>query len=153
MSKTPVPHAMAVVLTVAVLSLTLMAASIAAATSVFTPAGTKVGLTFLDPVDTAKAASGNKVHFKVAEDVIVNRQIVIKKGTTLVGTINEVGHPFPQNAGFANISFLTVTAVDKKTVDLTDVRVSAPLFGGNIQVRVGTFVTTSTKTDVTINVP
>ncbi len=151
MTKTPVLSVMGMVLAAALLS--LVAAPVAAATPVSTPAGTKVGLTFLDTVDTAKAASGDKVHFKVAEDVIVNRQIVIKKGTTLTGTINEVGHPFPQNAGFANISFLAVTAVDKKLVDLTDVRISAPLFGGNIQVPAGTFVTTSTKAEVTIKVP
>jgi hypothetical protein len=120
---------------------------------ILTPAGTKVGLTYLDPVDTAKAAPGDKVHFNVAADVIVNGYVVIKSGTPLTGTVNKAGHPFPQNAGYANISDLTVSAVDKKTVALKDVRVSAAYFHGNIRVAVGSLVTTGTTADATVRVP
>ncbi len=160
MSKNPGFSVLAMMLAAAMLSLVVgpVAATTsvppAVLTSVHMPAGTKVALRFLDPVDTAKAASGDKVHFKVVEDVIVSEHVVIKKGAMLTGTVNEAGHPFPQNAGYANISSLAVTAVDKKTaVALTDVRVSAPLLGGNIQVPAGTFVTTNTKADVEVKVP
>lgn len=163
MSKNPVFGVMSLMLAAAVLS--LAAAPVAGAvvgptvvftpagTAVLTPAGTKVSLTFLDPVDTGKAASGDRVRFKVAADVIVNEHVVIRQGTALVGTVKEVGHPFPQNAGFANITSLDVRAVDRTMVGLKDVRVSAPLFGGNIRVAAGDPATTSTKADVTIKVP
>lgn len=151
MSRNLVPSVIAIVLAGAVLS--FVAAPVSGAMVILTPAGTKVGLTFLNPVDTAQTASGDNVHFKVAADVIVNGHVVIKNGTTLTGTVNQVGHPFPQNAGFANISALAVTAVDKKTVRLQDVRVSAPFFAGNIRVPAGTLVTTSTSADVTIRIP
>ena len=151
MSKTPALSVMAIVVALALVS--LVAAPVVAATPILTPKGTKVGIKFVDQVDTAKAATGAMVHFKVIEDVIVDQHVVIKKGTVLTGTINQVGHPFPQNAGFANIGHLAVTAVDKGMVPLNDVRVSAPLLGGDIRVKPGTYVTTTTSTDVTIKVP
>ncbi len=151
MSRTPILSMVAVVLAGAVL--TFGAAPVSGAMVILTPAGTTVPLTFLDPVDTAKAAPGDIVHFKVAADVIVSGHVVIKNGTRLVGSINDAGHPFPQNAGFANVTALAVAAVDKNPVSLKDVRVSAPLFAGNIRVPSGALATTSTKTDVTIRVP
>lgn len=167
MPRNPVLNVMAMVLAAGVLSLAAVPVaattpapkpappvSMPALTEVLMHGGTKVALKFLDPVDTAKAASGDRIRFKVVEDVIVDGHVVIKKGAMLTGVINETGHPFPQNAGYANIGSLTVIAVDKKTVvGLTDVRVSAPLLGGNIQVQVGTAVTASTKADVTLMVP
>ena len=151
MSKSPIRRGIAIAL--AATALSFMVTPVAAKTSVLTPAGTKVGLAFLDPVDTAKAKSGSTVHFQVATDVVVDKHIVIKKGTTLAGTIKTVGHPFPQNAGFADISLLAVSTVDRKMVNLNDVRVSAPLLGGDIRVPAGTVVTTSTKADVMIDLP
>jgi hypothetical protein len=88
----------------------------------------------------------------VDSNVMVKGYVVIKKGTTLMGTVSQIGHPFPQNSGFANISLLAVPAVDKKVVELNDIRVSAPMFGGDIRVRPGTHTETTTKKDVTIAV-
>lgn len=150
MSKSPVFCAIAVVVAAAVLSATV---PVSGAVMILTPAGTKVGLKYLDPVDTAKTAPGDKVHFKVAADVIVNGYVVIKSGTVLAGTVSKAGHPFPQNAGFATISGLTVNAVDKKTVALKDVRVSAAYFHGNVRVAAGSLVTTGTTADATVRVP
>lgn len=148
-SKTPVLSITAIVLAIAVLS--FVAAPVTGALmSIMTPAGTKVGLAFLDQVDTGKTKSGDTVHFRVDANVVVKGHIVIGKGIALTGTINAVGHPFPQNAGFANISSLVVTAVDKKIVGLNDIRISAPLFGGDIRIRPGTHTVTTTKQDVTI---
>jgi hypothetical protein len=151
MFKRPLLNVMAIALAAAMLS--FVVGSVAAATLIMAPAGTKVGLKFVDPVDTAKAASGERVHFKVIDNVIVKGHILIKRGTELMGTINAVGHPFPQNAGFANIGSLFVTTVDRKRVALNDVRVSAPLLGGDIRVKPGTYVTTTTKANVSVLAP
>ncbi|HEX4835920.1 MAG TPA: hypothetical protein VFW01_06260 [bacterium] len=149
MSKSPVLRVTAIVLAAAVLS--FMATPVTGALmSIVTPAGTKVGLAFLDQVDTGKTKSGDIVHFRVDANVVVKGHIVINKGTALTGTVNAVGHPFPQNAGFANIGSLSVPAVDKKVVSLNDVRISAPMFGGDIRIRPGTHTETTTKQDVTI---
>jgi hypothetical protein len=150
-SRNPVLSAMAVVVAAALLS--LVTAPVSGAVMILAPAGTKVGLTYLDPVDTAKTTPGNSVRFKVAADVVVNGYVVIKHGTPLTGTVNKTGHPFPQNAGFANISGLAVIAVDKKTVTLNDIRVSAAYFHDNIRVPVGALVTTGTRADATVRVP
>jgi hypothetical protein len=142
---------MALVLAAAVLS--FVAIPVIAATQILTPAGTKVALKFVDPVDTAKAVRGDVVHFRVAADVIANGHTVIKAGTGVAGSVIAVGHPFPQNAGFATISSLAVRAIDHKTsVPLKDVRVSAPMFGGNKRVPAGSLTTTTTKTDVVIRI-
>lgn len=152
MSKTLVIRLLAVTLTAAVLS--FAAAPVTAAmTMLLAPAGTKVGLSFLDPLDTGKAKAGDKVRFIVDHPVMVKGHVVIKKGTTLEGTVNAVGHPFPQNSGYANIGSLTVTAVDDKSiVTLNDVHVSAPLFGGDIRVKPGTHTITTTKKDAYVSV-
>lgn len=150
MSRSLVFCAIAAVVAAAVFSVTV---PVSGAVTILAPAGTKVGLKYLDPVDTAKAAPGDKVHFKVAADVIVNGYVVIKSGTLLVGTVSKAGHPFPQNAGFANIGRLAVNAVDKKAVVLKDVRVSAAYFHGNVKVPAGSIVTTGTTTDTTVRVP
>src|SRR5215472_12502502 len=95
-SRSPVFCAIAAIAAAAVLSATV---PVSGAVMILTPAGTKVGLTYLDPVDTAKTTPGDKVHFKIAADVIVNGYVVIKSGTLLTGTVSKAGHPFPQNAG------------------------------------------------------
>jgi hypothetical protein len=139
---------MSIILAFAVLS--LAAARVTALTSLLAPAGTKVGLTFLDPVDTAKVKPGDKVHFRVDANTMVKGHVVIRKGISLTGTVKSVGHPFILHAGYAIITHLAVATVDKKTVDLNDVRVRARLFGGDIRVRPGTHTKASTKKDVTI---
>jgi len=133
--------------------LSLAAAPVAAQTTILTHKGTKVYLTILDPVDTAKASRGDKVRFKVAQNVVVDEHVVIKKGTWLVGTIKQVGHPFPQNAGFANISSLAVLTIDRKPVALHDVRIGASVFGGDVQVSAGTLMSTTTKADAMVTIP
>jgi hypothetical protein len=148
--NTPVLRGLAIVLAAAVLS--FMTVSATAQMALLAPAGTKVGLAFLDQVDTGKTKNGDKVRFIVDANVMVKGHVVIRKGTTLEGTVNAVGHPFPQNSGYANISLLAVPAVDKRTVGLNDVRISAPLFGGDVRVRPGTHTVTTTKKDVVISV-
>ena len=150
MSKRAAVSVMAIVLAAAVLS--LAAARVTALTALVTPAGTKVGLAFIDPVDTSKIKPGAKVRFRVDANTKVKGRVVIRKGTTLTGVVNRVGHPFLLHAGYANISRLTVITVDGKTVGLNDVRVRARLFHGDIRVRPGTHTRTTTKKDVTIKI-
>jgi hypothetical protein len=151
MTKNRTLSVLAIVLAVAVPS--FAAARVTALTSIATPAGTKVGLTFLDPVDTSKVKPGYKVRFRVDANTMVKGHIVIRKGTKLTGTVATVGHPFLRHAGYANISHLAVVSVDKKTLGLNDVRVGASLFHGDIKVRPGTHTKTSTKKNVTIKAP
>jgi hypothetical protein len=163
-------------------ALSLPVAPTSAATSVYAPMGTQVGLLFITPVNTSKIATGNKVQFKVAADVIVNRYVVIRRGTTMTGTVTRVQKPgmYGQSAGMT-ISLLAVTAVDRRPVNLTDVIISsdtvknrggaagasvagaiilgpvgllagALVRGGDIQVPAGTEVTQTTKTGATIRV-
>lgn len=151
MSRNAALGATAVVVLLAFVS--LATAPVSGALMILTPAGTKVALKYLDLVDTAKTRAGDGVRFKVAADVIVEEHVVIKSGTEVTGTVSKTGHPFPQNAGFAVISGLAVTAVDKKAVALKDIRVSAKPFAGDVRVPAGALVTTGTTADATVRVP
>jgi hypothetical protein len=119
-------------------------------------AGTQVGLTFLDPVDAAKTTQGDKVRFTVTADVIVNRSIVIRQGTSLEGTVTKIKKPGGfDNTAAVTLGFLAVTAVDEKPLVLDDVVVQPPakIFGGNVIVAPGGVVTARTKNDATVSVP
>jgi hypothetical protein len=142
---------MALIVALAVLS--FAAATVSAAVTVLTPAGTKVALKFMEPLDTATVKSGDTVRFHVAADVVIDGKVVIRRSTPVRGTINKVGHESVLNSGFANISNLAVMAVDMRHVTLKDVRVSAKIFGGNKRVSAGALVTTGTMKDATIMVP
>jgi len=141
------------VIAIVLLGLVLSFGAGPAAAAILVPAGTPVGLTFLTPLNSTTAAPGDTVRFRVTADVIMSQHVVIKQGTMLTGTINQAGHPALQNNAYANISFLAATAVDGKPVRLKDVRVSAGLFGGRIQIKVGDFVSTSTLANATVSFP
>jgi len=106
----------------------------AAATAVHVPAGTKVGLEFVDPVDTGTVKVGEKVRLKVVADVIVDRHAVIKKGAPLTGVVT-----YAQNHGAfgqpsrATLGHLAVMAVDKKPIAIHD----AVIVPNEINSRVG----------------
>ncbi|HEX2680970.1 MAG TPA: hypothetical protein VHQ03_06720 [Candidatus Dormibacteraeota bacterium] len=138
----------AIVLAVAVLS--LAADRVTALTKLIAPAGSKVGLAFLDPVDTGKVKPGNKIRFRTDANTKVKGRIVIRKGTRLTGTVTKAGHRFLLRSGYVTISNLAVTTVDGKVVGLNDVRVKAPLFHRDIRVKPGTHMRTTTKKDVAI---
>jgi hypothetical protein len=84
------------------------------------PAGTRVPLEFLTPVDTGQHRQGDRVEFRVAQNVLVGRQIVIRQGAEGSGVITWVAGPgiFGQNAR-ATVSFIQVMAVDNKPIKLT----------------------------------
>ena len=150
MRKSRVLSILASVVAAAVLS--LVVEQVAALTKIVTPAGSKVGLAFIDPVDTGKIKPGNKIRFRTDANTKVHGRIVIRRGTRLTGTVTKVGHRFLLRSGYAIIGRLTVTTVDNKVVSLNDVRVRAPLFHRDIRVRPGTHMRTTTKKDVTVAV-
>jgi len=168
---------------IATVLLVLPVANAAAATPVYVAAGTKVGLEFVDPVDTGTAKVGQKVRLKVVADVIVSRHVVIRKGAALTGIV-----VYAQNKGAfgkpskATLGHLAVIAVDKKPVpirevsivpDATKSRVGAAaastagaillgpigllggglVKGGHVQVPPGAVVTEGTLEAATIVVP
>ncbi len=116
-------RATALILAAAVLA--VPAAPVSAATSVWVPGGTKVGLQFLTTVASDKIATGAKVNFKIIANVVQDRHVVIRSGTSAAGTVTEVQKPgaFGQDAKVV-IGFIAVNGVDGKPIKLTDVVVS-----------------------------
>lgn len=148
MRKSRALNILAIAVVAAVVS--LAANQVAAFTKLRAPAGSKVGLAFIDPVDTGKIKPGNKVRFRIDANTKIQGRIVIHKGTRITGTVTRAGHRFLLRSGWVVISGLTAHTVDNKVVALNDVRVKAPLFHRDIRVRPGTHVRTTTKKDVTV---
>ena len=112
-------RATALILAAAVLAIP---APLFAASSVWVPKDTKVGLRFLTPVASDKIAKGAQVNFKVVADVIQDRHVVIRSGTPVAGTVTEVTKPgiYGQDAKVV-IGFIAVNGVDGRPIKLTDV--------------------------------
>jgi len=113
-------RATALILAAAVLAIPAEPAS--AASSVWVPKDTKVGLRFLTPVASDKIAKGAQVNFKVVADVTQDRHVVIRSGTPSAGTVTEVAKPgiYGQDAKVV-IGFIAVNGVDGRPIKLTDV--------------------------------
>ncbi|HLW61056.1 MAG TPA: hypothetical protein VKV57_14210 [bacterium] len=107
------------------LTVSLSGAPAAAATMVWVPAGTPIGLQFVTGVDSRKTTAGNRVHFKVTGNVIVNRHVILRAGAPASGTVTQVGKPgvFGKSAKVV-VGFISATGVDGKPIKLTDVVVS-----------------------------
>jgi hypothetical protein len=96
-----------------------------AATTVYVPAGTRVGLQFVTPVDSSRITPGTRVQFKVIANVVSGRRVIIRSGTPVTGTVTKVTKPgmFGQSSTVV-IGFLNATAVDGRPIRLQDVTVS-----------------------------
>ena len=106
------------------LALTLAPAG-AAATDVWVPAGTRVALTFVTPVDSDVVIPGAEVRFKVSADVVGGRYVIIRAGTPVGGTVTKVTKPGMFGASSeVVIGFIAVTAVDGRPISLQDVTIS-----------------------------
>jgi hypothetical protein len=101
------------------------ASSAGTATDVWVPAGTRVALTFVTPVDSGAITAGAEVHFKVSADVVGGRYVIVRAGTPVVGTVTKVTKPgmFGVSSEVV-IGFMAVTAVDGRPIALQDVTVS-----------------------------
>ena len=83
------------------LSLTLAFSAFAlAAMATIVPKGTDVRLSFDDAVTSKTAKIGDKINFHVVDDVVIDGQVLIKKGTAATGVVTEVakGRRFGVNA-------------------------------------------------------
>jgi hypothetical protein len=83
------------------LCLTTVLATLALASmATIVPKGTDVRLAFDDGITTKTARAGDKVSFHVVDDVVIDGQVVIKKGTAATGTVGKVerGRRFGVNA-------------------------------------------------------
>lgn len=96
-----------------------------AATTVSVPAGTRVALQFRSGLDSSTAKEGQRVNFRVAANVIVNRLVVIREGASARGTITDVTPPgvLGKSARII-ISFVTATAVDGRPVRLSSIYIT-----------------------------
>lgn len=96
-----------------------------AATTVVVPSGTKVPIRFLEAVDSRTAKVGERVSFRVSEDVVAGGRIVIRYNTAAHGTIDAVNPPgsLGKNAR-VHISSIRTTAVDGRSVGLRPVEIS-----------------------------
>ncbi len=107
------------------------AAPAGTATDVWVPAGTRVALTFVTPVDSEAVATGAQIHFKVSADVVGGRYVIVRAGTPVVGTVTKVTKPGMFGAGSeVVIGFIAVSAVDGRPISLQDVTVSKATITG-----------------------
>lgn len=96
-----------------------------AGTVVTVPAGTKVLLKFLTPLDSSKAKEGDVVRLEVAADVLVDRYVIFRLGDPARGIVTDVSQPgiFGKNAR-VHISYIQATAVDGRPVRLAPLDVT-----------------------------
>jgi hypothetical protein len=96
-----------------------------AATTVSVPPGTRVALQFRSGLDSSTAKEGQRVNFRVAANVVVNRFVVIREGASARGTITDVTPPgvLGKSARII-ISFVTATAVDGRPVRLSAIHIT-----------------------------
>lgn len=96
-----------------------------AATAVLVPAGTRVLLKFVTPVNSATITEGTVIKFEVAADVLVGRSSVFRPGAAAQGTVTDVSGPgiFGENA-VVHIGYIQATAVDGRPVRLSPLDVT-----------------------------
>ena len=105
--------------------LALPAATAGEGTDVWVPAGTRVALAFVTPVDSGVITTGAKVRLKVSADVVGGRYVIVRAGTPVVGTVTKVTQPGIFGASSeVVIGFIAVTAVDGRPISLQDVTIS-----------------------------
>lgn len=97
----------------------------ALADDVEVPAGTSVLLKFVEPVDSATVKEGSPVKFEVAADVLIQRSVIFRQGTTAQGVVTDVSKPgiFGRNAR-VHIAFIQVVAGDGRPVRLSPIDVT-----------------------------
>jgi hypothetical protein len=110
---------------VSAILLVVLPATPAAAAAVYIPAGTPIGLKFLTPVDSRQTTVGSRVRFRVVAGIGQGHSTLVRSGTTVIGTVTEVTRPgaFGASARVV-IGFLSVNAVDGKSLKLNDVVIS-----------------------------
>ncbi len=110
---------------VCAVALLLAGAVPAHAAPIVVPAGTKVLLKFLTPVDSATIKEGATIKFEVASDVLISRTVIFRAGTPGQGIVTDVSKPgiFGKNAR-VHIASIQADAVDGKPVRLSPLDVT-----------------------------
>jgi hypothetical protein len=119
-------HTLAVFTTMVLVAALTMPLAAYAETPVVVPAGTRVPLTFLTRVDSRTARQGASIRFRVAADVIVRREVVIRAGTLAQGLIVAVVPPgsFGRDARI-RVAFIRTRAADGRLVPLAPLVITA----------------------------
>jgi len=150
-----------------------------AATAIYVPAGTRVGVRFVTRVDSGTVKQGARVGLRVTADVIGGRHVAIRAGTAVSGIVTEVTRPdtFGTHDKVV-IGFLRVNGTDGRPIVLRDLVVSkemvgseraavadalvprpagrlvgALVSGGHVIVPPGAIVTATTAASVTVAAP
>ncbi len=97
----------------------------AAQAGVLVRAGTKVPLRFVSQLDSSTAHQGQRVNFRVASNVIVNRSVVIRAGTAAHGIVESV-EPESQFGKDARIriGFVETTGADRHPIRLSPIDIT-----------------------------
>ena len=75
--------------------------------------GTVVALAVIDPVSSATAQKGQTARLALAEDVIVNGIVVIRRGAPAVGVVESVSKAIPgKHDGDLQIKLVSLTPPD-----------------------------------------
>ncbi|HYM69273.1 MAG TPA: hypothetical protein VEZ44_06740 [bacterium] len=101
-----------------------------AATAIYVPAGTRVGVRFETRVDSGAVTQGTRVGLRVTADVIGGRHVAIRAGTPVSGIVTEVTRP--DTFGTRDkvvIGFLRVNGTDGRPIVLRDLLVSKEMVG------------------------
>lgn len=100
-----------------------------AQTEVMVPSGTQVPLSFATRVDSSAVHEGEAVPFTVAQDVLVERRVVVRKGTSAQGIITSVSPPgiFGKSAR-VHIDFINTLGADGLPVKLSPVDITPENF-------------------------
>ena len=117
------------------------------------PGATTISLELNQHVNSYDLEVGHILDFTVAQDVIVNREVVIRTGAIAEGRVRSINHPTMQNPySLIVIEVKSVTAVDGSRVNLAGNphRVRARRIGTPAEVELITRVTARTQRDVEI---
>jgi len=105
------------------------------------PVDTQVPLKLVNTLDSQHLTEGTEVDFTVAADTILDRQVVIRGGTPVTGTVTKVSKPGVYGTSSqVIIGFLTVTAVDNKPIQLQNLKINAASLTKNIAIAAGTSI-------------
>jgi hypothetical protein len=81
--------------------------------------GTVVALALIDPLSSATAQKGQTVRLALAEDVIVNGVVAIRRGATALGVIKSVSKAIPgKHNGYLQIEPVSFTPQDMSSIAL-----------------------------------
>ncbi|MBV8726655.1 MAG: hypothetical protein JO233_02625 [Candidatus Eremiobacteraeota bacterium] len=92
----------------------------AQAATVSIPAGAKVTVNLINPINSGSASVGERITFQAAAPVTVGSRVVIAQGARGVGRVAKVTKAQGKSAGELTLQFMSIRAVDGTAVALTE---------------------------------